>query len=410
MSETIAPWRLFDVYGIELEYMIVDRDSLAVKPITDEILRDLAGEYASEVERGDIAWSNELVLHVLEFKTNGPAASLAGLAERFQENIREANRLLAPRRARLLPTAAHPWMDPHRETRLWPHENSPIYDAFNRIFDCRGHGWSNLQSLHINLPFDGDDEFGRLHAAIRFLLPLMPALAASSPLLDGKPTGLLDSRLETYRHNCRRIPQATAAVVPEAAYSRDEYQRMVLDPLYAAIAPHDPDNILQEEWLNARGAIARFTRGSIEIRVLDLQECPQADLAVAGAICGILERLADGSIMPHPLLRQWPTERLANLLLRTIRDADLALIEDADYLAAWGLPPNPITARELWQHLADRWLVQMPYRAALDIILHEGVLGRRILAALGDSFDSHTLQALYGRLADALENGELFHA
>ena len=62
--------------------------------------------------------------------------------------------------------------------------------AFDRIFSCQGHGWANLQSMHINLPFADDAEFGRLHAAIRFLLPLLPGLTASSPVMDGAVTGI----------------------------------------------------------------------------------------------------------------------------------------------------------------------------------------------------------------------------
>ena len=79
----------------------------------------------------------------------------------------------------LLPGGAHPWMDPGREMVLWPHDAHEIYDLYNTIFDCRGHGWANLQSAHLNLPFAGDAEFASLHAAIRILLPLMPALTAS---------------------------------------------------------------------------------------------------------------------------------------------------------------------------------------------------------------------------------------
>ncbi len=104
--------------------------------------------------------------------------------------MKRINGVLEPLGARLMPSAMHPWMDPHREMVLWPHENSSIYEAFNRIFDCRGHGWANLQAVHLNLPFRGDAEFARLHAAIRVLLPLLPALAASSPFIDGRLPGL----------------------------------------------------------------------------------------------------------------------------------------------------------------------------------------------------------------------------
>ena len=81
---------LFEGFGVELEYMIVDRDTLCVLPVADQLLRDAAGQYVSEIERGEIAWSNELVLHVVEFKTNGPSRSLEQLGAVFQDHVRQA--------------------------------------------------------------------------------------------------------------------------------------------------------------------------------------------------------------------------------------------------------------------------------------------------------------------------------
>ena len=95
-----------------------------------------------------------------------------------------------------MPTAAHPFMDPMKETKIWPHENNEVYAIYNKIFDCRGHGWSNLQSTHLNLPFYDDEEFAKLHAAVRLVLPILPALCASSPILDGKLTGCTGYALE----------------------------------------------------------------------------------------------------------------------------------------------------------------------------------------------------------------------
>jgi hypothetical protein len=89
--------------------------------------------------------------------------------------------------------------------------------------------------------------------------------------------------MEVYRHNCDRIPSLTGRVVPERAFSRREYEELIYTGMLRDIAPLDPERILQKEWLNARGAIARFDRGSIEIRVLDIQECPRADLACAAS-------------------------------------------------------------------------------------------------------------------------------
>src|SRR5690606_38442908 len=141
---------------------------------------------------------------------------------------------------RLMPTAMHPWMDPG-EVRLWPHGTRVIYETFDRIFSCKGHGWANLQSAHLNLPFAGDEEFRRLHAAIRLLLSVLQGLAASSPAVGGLLTGIADNRLVAYRGNCARIPSITEHVVPDTIRSIDEYHEHVLERIYADLAPHDPE-------------------------------------------------------------------------------------------------------------------------------------------------------------------------
>ena len=138
-------------------------------------------------------------------------------------------------------------MDPASELQLWDQDDREIYETFDRIFSCKGHGWANLQSMHLNLPFSDDAQFGRLHAAIRFLLPVMPGLTASSPLMDGRLSGLSDTRLAVYRKNCARVPSVTGAVVPEAVYSMAEYDRTILQRIYADLQPLDPAGILRHE-------------------------------------------------------------------------------------------------------------------------------------------------------------------
>ncbi|MFZ0488614.1 MAG: glutamate-cysteine ligase family protein, partial [Salegentibacter sp.] len=154
-------YHLFEVFGIELEYMLIS-DDFKVNPIVDELFIKKHGSITSDVENGPVEWSNELVAHVVELKTNGPTADLETLDERFAENVKEINGLLKSFHSRLLPAAAHPLMHPETETVLWQHSYSKIYALYNRIFDCRGHGWSNVQSMHINLPFFDDAEFEKL--------------------------------------------------------------------------------------------------------------------------------------------------------------------------------------------------------------------------------------------------------
>jgi len=405
---------LFQAFGVELEYMIVDAKTLDVRPITDRVLEAVAGEITSDFVAGEITWSNELTAHVIELKTTEPARALEPLPQAFQESVSRINSVLEPMGGRLMPSAMHPWMDPHRELVLWPHDNSTIYEAFNRIFDCRGHGWANLQAVHLNLPFSGDAEFARLHAAIRVLLPILPALAASSPLMDGRPSGLMDARLAVYQQNCRRIPAATGRVVPEPVFSSAEYHRLILEPLYADVAPFDAEGVLQEEWLNARGAIARFERSAIEIRVLDVQECPQADVAICALIADVLESLASGRWGEPSRLETWDTETLYGLLQATIRDADRAVIGDTDYRRLFGMQGHePVTAADVWKHLADAVGPDARSRhanlcPAVKVLLEKGPLARRILTAVGSEPSRERIAAVYRQLCDCLAGGRMF--
>lgn len=409
MNDQGARLGLFQGYGVELEYMIVHRDSLAVLPVADRLIHAVAGDYLNEVEQGPLAWSNELVLHVLELKTNGPAPDLTPLAEQFLADLRRIDALLEPLGGRLMPTAMHPWMDPHRETRLWPHGQDEIYQAYDRIFGCQGHGWSNLQSVHLNLPFAGDQEFTRLHAAIRVLLPVLPALAASSPIVEGAATGFMDSRLEAYRRNQARIPAIAGAIIPEPVAGEDEYRRRILEPMYQAIAPHDPEGILQDEWLNSRGAIARFDRSAIEIRVLDIQECPAADLALMALIAAVLKDLAAGRWAPLAAQQALDTGSLAELLLAAARDAEQTVIRDRRYLRALGYPERDGQARDLWWHLRESCLPGGgPWKAALELLLTHGPLSRRILKAVGPGCPRGRVEATYRRLCHCLLEGEQF--
>jgi glutamate---cysteine ligase / carboxylate-amine ligase len=404
---------IFSAYGIELEYMIVDRDKLDLLPVCDAILKAVAGEYVNEVGQGQIAWSNEVVLHVIELKTNGPVKNLQGLSALFKDNLKKINNLLTEHNGKLMPTAMHPWMDPHRETRLWPHGASEIYDTYNRIFNCQGHGWSNLQSIHINLPFADDQEFARLHSAIRLLLPVMPAIAASSPLMEGELTGLMDTRLETYRKNAEIIPSITGMVVPEPVTSKKEYIKTILQPMYKDIAPHDPDRILQDEWLNSRGAIARFDRNAIEIRVLDTQETPLADIGIASLIIAVLKKIADNDWSIQSRQLAISTMELAQIFNASIRTAEQTVIDNKDYLSLFGFPDRRCDAQEFWQYLYESVILEdiedrEELEQAIHFIINNGPLARRIEKPLKKSYTRPRLMEIYHVLTDCLEQGRLF--
>lgn len=398
---------LFEGVGIELEYMIVDRANLAVRPVCDRLFEAASGGAEVELNRGEIWWSNELALHVVELKTGRPAPTLDGLAAKFQGEVGAVEQLLASLGARLMPTAMHPWMDPTRETKLWPHEQNDIYRAFDRLFDCKGHGWSNLQSMHINLPFAGDAEFGRLHAAIRVVLPLLPALAASSPVVEGQLTGLMDNRLEYYRRNARSIRSVTGRVIPEAVFNRRDYDARILDVIAADLKAHDADTVLEPEWVNARGAIARFVRDSIEIRVLDLQESPRQDLAVAAAVVALTRAMVEERWSSFEQQAAWSAPELEEIFLRASERGGQVYLDDAGFLELFGVQ-GPISGRALWERLFVELKPAAEHAPALELIAKQGTLAERIRQRLGADPSGPRLREVYAQLCDCLREGRGF--
>ncbi len=359
---------LFERFGVELEYMIVDADTLRILPESDRLIHRVSGSFDGDVSRGALEWSNELALHLIELKTGKPVRRLHGLAEVFQSEVRHINRLLAADNALLLPTAMHPWMRPHAESRLWPHSYGEVYAAFDRIFNCSGHGWTNLQSTHLNLPFRTAGEFRRLHTAIRLLLPILPALAASSPFVEGRRAPFLDMRLETYRHNCRRIPSITGRVIPEPVQSPAEYRRRILQRIHRDLAAHDPERVLESEWTETWSAI-------------------------------------EDQLRP-------PTAGLERVLLQCARDGRSVSLRPGTYLRAFGLHSRrPMSVAEVWHHLLESSAPhQADWRPVIEGLLEEGSLSERILKAAGHRPGRRALRGVYRRLADCLHQGVLFHA
>ena len=400
---------LFEGAGIELEYMIVNRDTLDILPIADELLKAVTGSYINDYEKEGISWSNELALHVVELKTGRPVPTLSETISLFQQDIGQINSILAGFGGMLMPTGAHPWMNPCTEAKLWPHGQRTIYETYHRIFNCEGHGWTNLQSCHLNLPFSGSEEFGRLHAAIRLVMPIIPALAASTPILDAKLQPFMDTRMDYYRTNSARISSITGEIIPEPIFTPNAYTKEIFARMYRDIAPFDPEGVLRDEWLNARGAIARFDRNAIEIRIIDIQECALADLAIAGGIIAVLRGVVAEKWSDLPSQMAWPVAPLKKILLDTVREAENGVVADRAYLESFGIyGQSRVTAGELWSHLAGQITLEEELAGTFQTIVRKGSLANRILKSLAGPVTRAGLASVYRELSDCLRENRLF--
>ncbi len=404
-------YSLFSRYGVEIEYMVVDKDTLDIIPHSDYVLQ-AAGVSTDEVQReSGLNWSNELVAHVVEVRPELPVTTLAGLSQKFAAEVTAINELLAPHNACLLPTGAHPFMNPAEETVLWQHKWHEVYEHYDTVFNCRRHGWANLQSTHLNLSFQDDAEFAKLHAAIRLVLPLIPGIAASTPLLEGVYTDFLDSRLEVYRTNQARYPLITGSIVPEAVWSEQEYTDTILTPLYAQIAPVDPDKVLSTPALNSRGARVSFAEGRIEIRIIDSQECPEADIAITQFITEILQLFIAEAFIPLTEQQHFTHTELAEILRSGIATAESTQITHADYLHACGYSGTTATASQVLTGLLaiiEQRRGRLEWMPTIESILEKGTLSTRIKQALGATPTHAQIVTVYKKLAACLANNTLF--
>ncbi|HUO86222.1 MAG TPA: glutamate-cysteine ligase family protein [Thermoanaerobaculia bacterium] len=410
------PWRLFEVVGLELEYPIVGPD-LAVRPLVEEAFRKVHGRPTSDVEVGRAGFSNELAAHVFEIKNPLPLARLVEAEQALVEGVVAFSDLLEREwGARLLPTGMHPLMDPAREGRLWRRSGRRIYETYDRVFGVRGHGWLNVQSCHVNLPFGRSEaETVLLHDAIVGLLPYLPALAASSPLVEGRLGPVVDNRLSFYGTNQRRVPSIAGDVVPEPMLSFAGYRRDVLGRIYRDLDEIPEAARLHHEWVNSRGAIVRFTRRSIEIRVLDTQECVAMDVAnaafVRGALKRLVERLESGEVAlpPHGVLvadylaavAEGTAARVAATHLRRLAGVgETVPLTAGELLAALAVAAGPVLAAE-----------ERPYLDRVVARLAGGNLSERIRRRIAPVPEAHRRAAiveLYGELGDCLRQNRVW--
>lgn len=393
---------LFNAYGIEAEYMIVDKDNLNISPSAHILLTDTEGAIHNEITKTKTAWSNELASHLIEIKTNGPVQELDSVSQIFHEDIIEINNLLSKDNLMLMPTAMHPWMSPDKEFVIWSHENQEIYNAYNLIFNCKGHGWSNLQSVHINLGFQGEEEFIKLHSAIRILLPLIPCLSASSPIYERKLSHYLDTRLHFYFSNQQKIPEIAGQIIPEVVLSKKDYFKIILNPMYKAISRFDSDQLLQDEWLNSRGAIARFDRSAIEIRLMDTQECPLADLSLVKIFDKLLKYLVENRSIEE--MNRLTEKELLSILEVTIINGTKTFIDNSKFLKLFGISSNGTSVLNIF---IDNPIFNSFDNNMISILRNYGNLSERILTTNPLS-NSTNLKNTYKNLCGSLHKNEFF--
>jgi carboxylate-amine ligase len=257
--ETFAASRDLTV-GIEEEFSILDPHTLDLAPRFEE-LRDAA----STVDPALFAHiTGELISSEIEI-ISGAGADLTDALGRQRERRRALFALAGSRGAQLGATGTHPWAD-YRE--------QPVIDTehYRRVEeDLKYVAWrNNTFSLHVHVGVRDIDRAVRVCDRLRPLLPLLLAVSANSPFLDGRLAGLHSARTQTFT---RSFPRCG---VPHAFGGWPAFRRYI-------------------ELLIATGSIIEFTQvwwsvrphfayGTVEVRICDVQATAAESDALSGLI------------------------------------------------------------------------------------------------------------------------------
>jgi gamma-glutamyl:cysteine ligase YbdK (ATP-grasp superfamily) len=301
-----STYKTLEVLGPEHEFSIVN-DALEALPIVDKIIKDFHGRVVNFVEQPGFTFGKELQLHVMEFKPNAPFKSPVEFEETMQKAILTIQDFLQREfHAHFLGTGMHPLLK-LGGTGIWPHRHRQIYEAYSKIFNLRRHGWLNIQSFHLNLPYSNEESAILLNNTLANICPCLSAISASSPICEGRLGEEVDNRLYFYMQNQKEIPSVTGDVIPEYTSSFSQYKTNIIGKYSDDLSKAGADKlILDKEWVNSRGVIFRFDRRAIEIRIMDEQECIKSDVALSCFIRAVLRGLMnqEPEFLPHTVLVQ----------------------------------------------------------------------------------------------------------
>jgi glutamate---cysteine ligase / carboxylate-amine ligase len=266
--------------GIEEEFAILDPATLDLAPRYDELRAAAEAQPALAA-----AITPDLIRSEIEIRS-GRGEDLHDALARQSRQRRALFALARSQHAELGATGTHPWSD-YRE--------QPFIDTehYRRVAD--GLQWvarrNNCFSLHVHVGIRGADRAVRVCDRLRGVLPLILAISANSPFLDGIDAGLHSARTQAFTKSFPRCG------IPDAYGDWRTYADYIafLDQTRSIVE-------YTQVWWSVRPA---FSFGTVEVRVADAQATAgESDALSALSAACVLQAARDedeGRAMPdHP--------------------------------------------------------------------------------------------------------------
>ncbi len=254
--------------GIEEEFSILDPETLEMLPCFEQ-MRDAA--HASDRLLGE-AITGELISSEIEI-ISGAGADFHDALTRQRERRRRLFALAASQGVALGATGTHPWADYRKQTIIDTEHYRRVEEGLKYV------AWrNNTFSLHVHVGMRGIDRAIRVCDRLREVLPLLLAVSANSPYLDGRDSGLHSARTQSFTKSFPRCG------VPDAFGGWAAYREYI----EFLIRTHSIVEFTQVWW----SVRPHFSFGTVEVRICDAQATAQESEALASLIFACIAQAA----------------------------------------------------------------------------------------------------------------------
>jgi carboxylate-amine ligase len=269
--------------GLEEEFAVLDPQTLDLVP-RFESLRDAAAERDPVLSA---AITGELISSEIEI-VSGRGEDLHDALARQRDRRRRLFALAGDQGLALGSTGTHPWADYRKQRNI-------DTEHYRRVVEGLGYvaRRNNTFSLHVHIGVRDADRAVRVCDRLRPVLPLLLAVSASSPFLDGQDTLLHSARSQTFTKSFPRCG------VPDAYGGWDAFR----DYLELLIMTNSIVEYTQVWWSIRPHA----SFGTVEVRICDAQVTAAESEELAGLVVACvgqaLRDIDEGVPFDHPAPR-----------------------------------------------------------------------------------------------------------
>ena len=253
--------------GIEEEFALLDPRDLGLTARFEDLKH---ASVADPVLAESIA--GELISSEIEIRS-GRGEDLAAAIGAQRDRRRRLFALAEEQHVALGASGTHPWSD-YREQHIIE------TDHYRRVEDGLKYvAWrNNAFSLHVHVGVRGADRAVLVCDRLRPVLPLLLAVSASSPFLDGRDSGLHSARSQIFT---RSFPRCG---VPDAFGSWDAYTDYI-----EFLARTRSIVEYTQVWWSVR---PHFSFGTVEVRICDAQPTAPESEGLAALILACVAQAA----------------------------------------------------------------------------------------------------------------------